>query len=549
MKKNQLLWTILIFLTGSIVNGQSILDKKEVSTRLDLIMSNIENKEYEKSMEIFYNNQEVISEEKIKKGDLDKYNSIKNTLEQKKYEFDRNKEKVNTYQNEYNSGNYCIAFGLLDLKLTSENSYKGSQNIQKTLRIPMTEAKQKCDDNSSNILKWESDYQNTNYESLYSIMGLKLSDKKYFLPNDLKKIEVIQQNINDKYKIYNTVRIQLVNVPKEKLNLPINLKKITYDQSTRYIQELTNILQVANSELQKLEGNNPILIQEFEDIEPQILGKLEELQRIRDLIKPFTSSDLTEYLTNQEKKLTIEQIIQYFKEVNSKLVKSDEWAEMPDFQAIFELNIYEFYNLNTEYNSELKKQVFEKTNDYQNYRNELIQKRNEILSNFYYHKGFNRVSGETFTTKRMNLNGTTHLVVNYDLKKKGFPISIGDVLPYYCSVSFMPKTISHLEFPSLPTSKVFDRTANSENSYREIFLINVSEEVALEMENNRSNIETLLLFQIKGIEKRKLNDIDFRKDKGNNNGCKELVDVFTTKNLKLIVYNKSTNKIYFDKVY
>ncbi|EKB48197.1 hypothetical protein [Cecembia lonarensis] len=547
--KQQLLSTFLIFLTVSIGNGQNILKKKDVSMRLDLIITNIENKEYEKSMGIFYNNQEVISEENIKKGDLEKYKLIKNTLEQKKQEFDRNKEIVHTYQKEFHSENYCFAVGLLDLKLSSENSYEETQRIQNNLYKPLTQAKQKCDDNSRNILDWERNYQTKDFESLYKIMDVNLSDKKYFFQSDLRKLEILQKNIEDKFQVYYTVRNQLVDGTKEKLKLPVNLKTLSYDQSRRYIQELTHILEVANSELQKLEGNNPNIIQEFETLRPQILNKLEDLQNISNLIKPFSQSELSKYLTSQEEKMTIEQIYQHFKKVDSKLVKSDEWAEMPDFQAIFELNVFEYYNLNNEYDSELKKQVFEKTNEYQNYRKDLIQKRDEILANFYYHKGFNSVRGETFTTKRMNLNGTSHFVVNYDLKKKGFPISIGDVLPYYCSVSFMPKTISHLEFPSLPTSKVYDLTANSENSYREIFLINVSEEVALEMENNRSNIETLLLFQIKGIEKRRLNDIDFRNEKRNNNGCKELVDVFATNNLRLIVFNKSTNKIYFDKVY
>jgi hypothetical protein len=381
-------------------------------------------------------------------------------------------------------------------------------------------------------------------------MDIKLSEKNYFNPKDLQKLEILQKNINDKYKVYNNVRNQIINTPKEKINSAINLNEITYDQSDKYIKELSIILQVANSELQNLEGNNPILVQEFEDLKPQIKERLDELHRIRELIKPLTSSNLTEYLTNQAKKLSIAQIFQYFEEVDRRLVKSDQWSEMPDFQSIFESNVYEYFNLKGVYSSDLKKRVFEKTSEYQNYLNELTQKRSEILSNFYYHKGFNRVRGETFTTERLNLSkGTTHFIINYDLRKKGFLISIGDVLPYYCSVSFMPKIISQLEFLNLPTSKVYDLTNNSENSYREIFLITVSEEVALEMENNRSNIEVLLLFQMKGIEKRKLNDIDFRRDTRNNNGCKELVDVVATKNLKLIVYNNSTNKIYFDKIY
>jgi hypothetical protein len=121
--KKQLFWTILIFLTISIVNGQTILKKIEVTTRLDQVSTNIQNNEFEKAMEIFYNTQKVISEKNVKKGDFDKYFEIKATLEQKKNEFDRNKGKVNTYLKHNKSEYYCSAIGLLDLRLNNKNSF------------------------------------------------------------------------------------------------------------------------------------------------------------------------------------------------------------------------------------------------------------------------------------------------------------------------------------------------------------------------------------------------------------------------------------------
>lgn len=549
--KQQLIWTLIALVTVSTVNGQSILKKKEVSTKLDHISTNIQNKEFEKAMTIFYNEKEIISEDKVKKGDRDQYNKIMSKLEERKIEFDRNNEKVNAYQKQYDSAEYCSAIDLLDLSLNKENSYKETRDAQNKLRSSLTRIKQKCEENSNNILQWKKDYKNQDYEKLYGPIDISFSEKKYFYSNDLSELEVLHKKIKDKYEVYNSVKLQTITAPEEKMNSFANFNTLTYEQSEKYIQELTTILRVGKSEIEKLEGFNPILMQRFADLEPEIKNNIVDLQEFSDLNKPLSNQELMDYLTNQTIKLSIEQIFKYFDKIDQSLIMYDEYSEMPEFQSILELNVYEYFDLQGRYNSELGKQVFEKTDDYQNYRNELERKRKHILENFYYHMGLNRVGGEKFTTSGPGyfIDGSEDFSVNYDLKKKGFPITIGKVLPYHCSGSFMPKTISHLEFPNIPTTKVYDCTTNSENSYREIFLISVSEETALEMENNRSNIEILWLFQIKGIEERQLNDIDFKRDNRNNYGCEEPVDVVATKSLRLIVYNKSTNNIYFDKMY
>jgi len=543
------LTAVSFILISQFAIGQTILKKKDVQLKLEIISSEIEKKNFENAMNIFFSKTEIIQKENVSKKMLDKYNLIESTLSQKKDEFDKAKIEVEKYKKYYESNEYCKSTGLLTLNLTNENSYKESQKIQAQFKSKLLEAKQKCETNSEKLIEWEISFKTNEFEQIYHILEIGNSEKNYYTLEDKERLETLQNQLQPKFKTYNNVKENVVIAPDKIMNY-INYNTLTYDQSEKLILDLTNINNSSKAEIQKLVGNNPIITDKYNETKLKIEKTLVKFKEFSEQNRPLSDNEIELYLKDNSKQLPIETIFKYFKKIDRELLPYDEWSERPAFYSIYYLDVFSYYKLNDKYDSELKKQVFKKTEEYNKLLTELKALKSQALSSFYYHIGFNNVGGESFTTRGPGYvtDGSVDYAVNYNLKLKAFAITIGEVLPYHCLSSFMPKVIDDLEFSTLPTKKVYDLW-QSKNSYREILLIPTTDDIALEIETNRENIEVLLLFQIKGIEKRKLNDIDFQRDNHNNYGCKEPVEVVATKNIRLLIYNKSTNKIYFDKTY
>ncbi len=563
--KKQLFFILLIFAISPVVKGQEVLNKKDVAIRIDQISALIKNKEFEEAMLLFNSKTEIIVVDNVRKNLREDFYSIKTTLDQKENEFKKNEEKVAAFQNQYESGDYCSAISLLDLNLTKENSFQSTQNIKTKLYNTLLDARIKCNDFDKNITQWNQDYKNQDYEKIFPIYKMSDEELKYLSKQNTPTFNDLKSKLADRHLAYWSVRFKIIELPESKI-ASLNFDSLNYNQSLAMINDFNNILAIQKSEIQKLDGNNPLLLQQFSELKPKIQKTIEILSKFCSSNKPFSRADIEEYLTRRTTKLSIEQIMQNFTKINgaemfysmtgkdlsevsydgnfSLLGSEDAWEEKSVFRSVFDEDVYTFYNLNEEYNSILQKKVFEETEEYKSYLNELVLKKNQVLEGFYYLNGFG-LNGQTFT-QEFDENSYQ---VNYNLNKSGFPITINHVYPYKCSRYFIPKTISDIEFPNIPVTKVYDVRHQGKDSYREVFLITVSEKNALEMENDRSNIEIILLFQINGIEKRKLNDIDFQRANKNNYGCKNSVDVIASKNLRLVVYNTKTNKIYFDEVY
>lgn len=267
----------------------------------------------------------------------------------------------------------------------------------------------------------------------------------------------------------------------------------------------------------------------------------------------YSQNDISEetkkqFLTNSQAKLTPSQIISNFQITEESWIKYDEYGETPPFEASHKLNVFDYFKLNEQYDSELKKEVFKQTVEYKSLLDSLKKIKNTYLNTLYYQTGFNKVGSEDFEMSGPGYyeNGRTDYQVNYDIQKKGFLIGIGEVLPYHCTRAFLPKVIEDVEFKQLPIQKKYNLTSNSSNSYTQFLFIPMDASTALEMENNRSSIGILLIFEIKGIYTAQYNDNDFIKD---NYGKVCKVEVVKGGNLRLLVYNKNSDFIYYDKLY
>jgi len=195
------------------------------------------------------------------------------------------------------------------------------------------------------------------------------------------------------------------------------------------------------------------------------------------------------------------------------------------FNATYDLDVFKYFKL-YDYDTELKQAVFKKTEEYQNKLTELKSIKAEMLKTTYYVK----------IEDKFNDN-------NYDIKRKGFDINLGSNWGMGTMSARTPKSVGGILFKALPTKQVAESTIGK-GIYSEELFLPISEEEGLEIENDKGNIDIYFLFTPTGKEK---SVIKFLNSDGywyniNHNDIK-------SEKVRVVVANKSSGKIYFDKTY
>ncbi len=223
----------------------------------------------------------------------------------------------------------------------------------------------------------------------------------------------------------------------------------------------------------------------------------------------------------------------------SELTSSSKEATI-ELQYIYDLDVFTYFKIN-DFDTELKKSVFLKSEEGQNKLNELKSAKTEMLKTIYYARLSNRFQND------------------YDINKKGFTIVLGINFAFASSLALTPKTIYFDEsdrekggilLKALPTkrtdiTKEFNtyRTNKVEGGlYEESLFIPMSEESALEVENDRENTDIYFFFTPQGREKTVV--------KFFSNEWNEVTrNMLKADKVRVVVTNKSSGKICFDKTY
>lgn len=319
MKQLLILSFVLITCMNSI--AQNVLNKKEVSAKLKEIKSEIDNKNFEKALNIFQNKNEIILRKKVRKKNFELYENILSILNQKKELMMENKNKVDNSIIEYKNNKLCDATLLLNLKLTKENSFlesrkKYNQIKQKLVEIRPTcnksqeivlsckkeydefeycnateylnlklnpqnaysttisdfnillpklkEAQAKCYDYTRKVKNWQSEYNKKEYNKLFTIVLRINSYDKRFIPQKYKgQFERMVVNLEEKeneQKEFNKLYITPI---EEKIN-EIRNSELTYFKAQDYIQILTKLLKRLNNDY-KLKYHNAVFL--YTDVE------------------------------------------------------------------------------------------------------------------------------------------------------------------------------------------------------------------------------------------------------------------------------------------
>lgn len=253
---------------------------------------------------------------------------------------------------------------------------------------------------------------------------------------------------------------------------------------------------------------------------------------------------LTVSIFSQSKNETVESVFSK-SPISLDFIENQCLLSSPSLYSIFNLNVFEYFELD-QYDTDLKRAMFKKTTEYQNYLSELINIKSDTPNSIFYIHYPN-----------------VFLDCNYNTAKKGFDIVL-------CSFDFdmLASNISQqkivfiespkeriasafsgaakrrykieeklIRFKSIP-SRTIHTNKLSQNTTERLF-ISMSEENGLEIEENKDDIDLYLLFAPNGIEQ--LNS-PFLKSQSTK-------DVLFAEKARLIICNKKTGSVYYDKIF
>ena len=205
-----------------------------------------------------------------------------------------------------------------------------------------------------------------------------------------------------------------------------------------------------------------------------------------------------------------------------------------EMEYIYDLDVFGYFHLE-DYDTKLKQAVFKKTEEYQNKMTELKGIRAEMLKTTYYGK-----LTDVFSRQ------------DYDIKRKGFEIELGMNWGIGTFSARTPKSI-YLEngctilLKALPSKQVAAPIIGKGVIIEKLFLA-MSEESGLEIENDKENIELYFFFIPSGKEKSV-----FQYYNAVNNSFAGWYTMthndLKADNVRVVVANKSSGKIIYDKFY
>lgn len=210
-------------------------------------------------------------------------------------------------------------------------------------------------------------------------------------------------------------------------------------------------------------------------------------------------------------------------------------TEMPNnIYSIYKLDVFSYYNLQYEYDTELKKKVFTKTAEYQSKLNELKQIKQELLS------------AQLYTTLPLHIDYFSYFspqIPDYDLNKKGFNIYIGSNQGRGTLMARAPKSINNIYFPSLPTRNS-PYPEMGAGVFEEFLFLHISEENGLAVENNRTNVRIFFVFRIDSAETVKFKYLC------ETYGWYDMeLKLLTAKSVRVIAANTQNGDVYYNKSY
>jgi len=322
--------TLLLLIISSLsLNAQTILKGKSLSERLQEIEVLINQKRFEQAIELFNSKTEIISIEKIKKDEIEKYNYIKTFL--------TNKEK----------------------------EFKKSEN---------------------DLIKWSDLFTNKDFEVLLSIFPINLRSDG-FKNSSYPKYNELNQFVITWKEQYNTCYEKCNN---QQLKSLLRNKTNSYKQAIEYLEQLKKELVILEN-IEKPIGNIPNLEECISTTKQSIIKRIKEVESYIEENKPLTQNEIKSLFQNNN--LTIAQIKKYanfIEKRNSEIFIYINYKEKQlklklwEFADLLELDVVRYHKLWDTYDSELKVKAFSNTDEYKKLYSEMKQLYDYVVNAYFY---------------------------------------------------------------------------------------------------------------------------------------------------------------------
>lgn len=463
--RNIFLISILFVCITQVTFSQTILKGKKLTEQLYLIDMEYSNEEYENAINLFQSNDKLINRDLIRKKDFDLYSKIKRKIEAKEHTLNTNKKRI--------------------------------QN-------------------------WVSLYNSKRYEDLMTTFS-KL-EKLDLYQDDLKEYLKVSQFIENWKKELDEFIDKYIAKPKELLNNHY-LNDNQYSLAKTQLEKINQIL-LQYKNIQYPEGDNPKLINNIEEVQKVLLQEKSNIESYLKENKPLTLIDKNNLIRSSN--VSIQQImkcannIEYgYKDIEAIYIRlpndnSLKRIKMKDIINILNIDVVNYYGLEEEYDSELKRKVFSQTQDYISKYKDLKKIHDYVIESYFYMS----VKKECF--------------YKYEMKLKSFRFRTTSMLGLFLSFY----SYSYLQFDELCLSKpgnfkFEEGKIFGGNDYfiEQNYFVPISQErTAIEIEENCDDVNLMFIFKLSSVET------------SNSTGIP--INYIIAKTHQAIMYNVSNGKIY-----
>jgi len=211
--------------------------------------------------------------------------------------------------------------------------------------------------------------------------------------------------------------------------------------------------------------------------------------------------------------------------------------------TIYDLDVLSYFELHDQYDTELKRAMFEKSPECQ-----VLVDSMKVLKRHL-------VSGRKCVVASGAKDAPWGGMSDYSTEKHGFYLTLGSNYGYSYFNARAPKSCYDFVFSSLPTRFLKGTTSDVLSSYagvsaaREEFLfLSMSEETGLEVETDREkgHVVVLVMFNVTGVERVSFTYLNSARDYEQTTLSQRLL---TTDSVQIVVGNIETGGIYFNKTY
>lgn len=191
------LFVLLLFsFINSISIAQRILKKKEVMMKLNKIQSEISKENFESAITIMNSKSEIILEKNVRKKYLKTFKIISSLLIVKEGLMKQNKNNVLIYKQYYDNNHLCEATKLLSLELSKGNSFIETQGLFQELKPLLLPIKLLCDENESKVSSCKKDYDNSKYCDALKCFEIELNHQNSY-SSTLSDLELLLPNLKE----------------------------------------------------------------------------------------------------------------------------------------------------------------------------------------------------------------------------------------------------------------------------------------------------------------------------------------------------------------